>query len=229
MAFLVYRNGSALVVVAPFAYFLENYIRSVLSIKRRCAKYYLSQSKNNLSRHVYVPLCRKDRPPLTLRLMAKFFTLAAVGLCRTTFTQGLYILGLYYLSPTYVSAIQNSVPAITFVMSAALRRIEQVNITSGHGLAKIAGTVATIAGATIITLYKGMPLTTNSESEGTYKMKDINVILSPGFTRIAGCLIMFVNCLCLSAWMVLQLVEDMFLEAKAELNVTECTIIPCMY
>ncbi|RLN12517.1 hypothetical protein C2845_PM09G11970 [Panicum miliaceum] len=164
MAFLVYRNGSALAVVAPFAYFLE----------------------------------KKDRPPLTLLLMTKFFMLAAVG---TTFTQGFYILGLYYLSPTYVSAIQNSVPAITFVMAAALR-IEQVNIKSRHGVAKIAGTVATIAGATIITLYKGMTLT--RDSEGTHKLKDINATTSPGFTWIAGCLIMFLNCLCLSGWMVLQ-------------------------
>ncbi|WVZ78999.1 hypothetical protein U9M48_026631 [Paspalum notatum var. saurae] len=61
---------------------------------------------------------RKDRPPLTLSLMAEFFMLAAIGV---TFTQGLYIVGLYYLSPTYVSAIQNSVPAVTFVMAAALR------------------------------------------------------------------------------------------------------------
>ncbi|CAN6201576.1 unnamed protein product [Urochloa humidicola] len=164
MAFLVYRNGSALAVIAPCAYFLE----------------------------------KKDRPPLTLRLMAEFFMLAAVGV---TFTQGLYILGLYYLSPTYVSAIQNSVPAITFVMAAALR-IEQVNIKSRDGLAKIVGTMATIAGATIITLYKGAPLTTHSES--THKLKDNNVILSPGFNWTAGCLIMFVNCLCLSGWMVLQ-------------------------
>jgi hypothetical protein len=83
-----------------------------------------------------------------------------------------------------------------------LTRIEQVNIKSGHGVAKIAGTVATIAGATIITLYKGMTLT--RDSEGTHKLKDINVITSPGFTWIAGCLIMFLNCLCLSGWMVLQ-------------------------
>ncbi|KAF8687808.1 hypothetical protein HU200_042746 [Digitaria exilis] len=164
MVFLVYRNGSALAVVAPIAYFLE----------------------------------KKDRPPLTLRLMAEFFVLAAIGV---TFTQGLYILGLYYLAPTYVSAIQNSVPAVTFVMAAALR-IEQVNINSRHGLAKIAGTLATIAGATIITLYKGMLLT--KDSEGTHKQKDIGVVLSPGSTWIAGCLIMFVNCLCLSGWMVLQ-------------------------
>ncbi|KAJ1260333.1 hypothetical protein BS78_10G224200 [Paspalum vaginatum] len=141
---------------------------------------------------------RKERPPLTLSLMAEFFMLAAIGV---TFTQGLYILGLYYLSPTYVSAIQNSVPAVTFVMAAALR-IEQVDFKSVHGWAKIAGTVVTIAGATIITLYKGMPLTTIPE--GVHKLKDIDVITSSGFTWITGCLIMFLNCLCLSGWMVMQ-------------------------
>lgn len=165
MAFLVYRNGSALLAIAPVAYFLE----------------------------------KKDRPPLTLRLMIDFFMLAVIGV---TCTHGLYILGLYYLSPTYVSAIQNSVPAITFAMAAVLR-VEQVNIKSIPGLAKVLGTLITIAGATVITLYKGTPLTTRSE--GMHKLKDTQVILStPGFTWIAGCLIMFVNCLCLSGWMVLQ-------------------------
>ncbi|WVZ79000.1 hypothetical protein U9M48_026631 [Paspalum notatum var. saurae] len=84
-----------------------------------------------------------------------------------------------------------------------LTRIEQVDFKSGHGLAKIAGTVVTIAGATIITLYKGMPLTTISE--GVHKLNDIDVVTSSGFTWIAGCLIMFLNCLCLSGWMVMQL------------------------
>lgn len=39
---------------------------------------------------------------------------------RITANQGFYILGLYYASPTFASAMQNSVPAITFVMASAL-------------------------------------------------------------------------------------------------------------
>jgi len=42
-------------------------------------------------------------------------------LFRITANQGFYLLGLYHLSPTYASAIQNTVPAITFVMAAVLR------------------------------------------------------------------------------------------------------------
>lgn len=40
---------------------------------------------------------------------------------RITANQGFYLLGLYHLSPTYASAIQNTVPAITFAMAAVLR------------------------------------------------------------------------------------------------------------
>ncbi|KAJ8622930.1 hypothetical protein MRB53_031459 [Persea americana] len=97
---------------------------------------------------------KKERPPLTFSMLVQFFLLA---LCGITANQGFYLLGLYYASPTFASAIQNSVPAITFAMAAALR-LEQVNIMRKDGLAKVSGTIASIGGATIITLYKGVPL-----------------------------------------------------------------------
>ena len=40
---------------------------------------------------------------------------------RITANQGFYLLGLNYASPTFASAMQNSVPAITFVMASVLR------------------------------------------------------------------------------------------------------------
>ncbi|KAL8113480.1 hypothetical protein AgCh_020700 [Apium graveolens] len=42
---------------------------------------------------------------------------------RITANQGCYILELYYASPTLASAMQNSVPAITFVMASTLSGI----------------------------------------------------------------------------------------------------------
>ncbi|GJM99770.1 hypothetical protein PR202_ga16900 [Eleusine coracana subsp. coracana] len=130
--------------------------------------------------------------------MAEVFILALFGI---TFTQGFYILGLYYLSPTYVTVIQNSVHAITFVMASALR-IEQVNFRNGYGLTKVIGTVLTIAGATIITLYKGIPLALHLE--GSHKLKASEITSNQEFTWIAGCLLILANCLGLSGWMVLQ-------------------------
>ncbi|XLU96373.1 hypothetical protein S245_010725, partial [Arachis hypogaea] len=86
-----------------------------------------------------------ERPPLTFSLLFQFFLLALLGI---TANQGFYLLGLYYASPTFASAMQNSVPAITFVMASALG-LEEVNIARIDGLAKILGTIANVGGATV--------------------------------------------------------------------------------
>ncbi|CAN6244182.1 unnamed protein product [Urochloa humidicola] len=112
---------------------------------------------------------KKNRPPLTFTLLVQFF----LAFCGITCNQGFYLLGLHYLSPTYASAIQNIVPAITFVLAACLR-LEQVNISKRYGMAKVIGTVVSIGGATVITLYK------------------------------VGCLFLLGNCFAWSGWMVLQ-------------------------
>ncbi|KAL5996302.1 hypothetical protein ACLOJK_026378 [Asimina triloba] len=67
---------------------------------------------------------KKERPPLTFSLVVQFFLLS---LCGITANQGFYLLGLYYASPTFASAIQNSVTAITFAMVVALR-LEEVMV-----------------------------------------------------------------------------------------------------
>ncbi|KAL2478925.1 nodulin MtN21 /EamA-like transporter family protein [Forsythia ovata] len=81
---------------------------------------------------------KKERPPLTFSLLVQFFLLALVGI---TANQGFYILGLYYASPTFASAMQILVPAITFILASTFG-CEQVNITRKDGLAKILGTIA---------------------------------------------------------------------------------------
>ncbi|KAJ6817527.1 putative protein WALLS ARE THIN 1 [Iris pallida] len=64
---------------------------------------------------------KKDRPTMTLTFLLQFFFLA---LCGITANQGFYLLGLDYTSPTFASAIQNSVPAITFLMAAVLNYLQ---------------------------------------------------------------------------------------------------------
>ncbi|TXG51402.1 hypothetical protein EZV62_023926 [Acer yangbiense] len=153
----VYRNIIALLLLAPFAYFLE----------------------------------KKERPPLTFSLLVQFFLLALLGI---TANQGFYLLGLYYASPTFASAMQNSVPAITFIMASALR-LEQVNFRRRDGLAKVVGTVASVGGATIITLYKGPPLLHQTQVE-----QDSKKIQNWTW----GCIFLLGHCVSWAAWMVLQ-------------------------
>ncbi|OEL37096.1 WAT1-related protein [Dichanthelium oligosanthes] len=140
---------------------------------------------------------KKDRPPLTFSLLVEFFLLA---LCGITANQGFYLLGLYHLSPTYASAIQNTVPAITFAMAAVLR-LEQVDLSRRHGVAKVVGTVVSIGGATVITLYKGLPLFHhNLTIKSLVKLSSSSPILN----WTLGCVFILGHCLSWSGWMVLQ-------------------------
>ncbi|KQK02427.1 WAT1-related protein At3g18200 [Brachypodium distachyon] len=141
---------------------------------------------------------KKDRPPLTFSLLAEFFVLALIGI---TANQGFYLLGLYHLSPTYASAIQNTVPAITFVMAAVLR-LEQVDLGRRHGVAKVVGTVVSVGGATVITLYKGIPLFARHNLH-VQSMVEL-ASSSPIFNWTLGCIFILGHCLSWSGWMVLQ-------------------------
>ncbi|XP_066379218.1 protein WALLS ARE THIN 1-like [Miscanthus floridulus] len=140
---------------------------------------------------------KKDRPPLTFSLLVEFFLLA---LCGITANQGFYLLGLYHLSPTYASAIQNTVPAITFAMAAVLR-LEQVDLSRRHGVSKVVGMVVSIGGATVITLYKGLPLFHHN-----LHVKSLVTLSSssPILNWTLGCVFILGHCLSWSGWMVLQ-------------------------
>ncbi|PHU24269.1 Protein WALLS ARE THIN 1 [Capsicum chinense] len=158
----VYRNIIALLLLGPFAYFLE----------------------------------KKERPPLTFSLLVQFFFLALIGI---TANQGFYILGLYYASPTFASAMQNSVPAITFIMAAILR-LERVHFMRRDGIAKILGTIASVGGATVITLYKGPPLLRGSNSSEEDMVASQENIMDWTW----GCVYLLGHCLSWAGWMVLQ-------------------------
>ncbi|KAK2452339.1 WD repeat-containing protein wat1 [Trifolium repens] len=193
LVFPVYRNIIALLLLLPFAYFLE----------------------------------KKDRPPINLNFLCQFFFLALIGI---TANQGFYLLGLDNTSPTFASAIQNSVPAITFLM-AVLLRIEQVRLNRKDGIAKVAGTIFCVIGATVITLYKGPTiysptpsnhLTSNTTTItpmidfGTMSLGD-----AKGKNWTLGCLYLIGHCLSWSGWLVFQ--APVLKKYPARLSVTSYT------
>ncbi|TKY57665.1 WALLS ARE THIN protein 1 [Spatholobus suberectus] len=189
LVFPVYRNIIALLLLLPFAYFLE----------------------------------KKERPAMTLNFVCQFFLLALVGI---TANQGFYLIGLENTSPTFASAIQNSVPAITFLM-AAIFRIEQVRLNRKDGLAKVAGTVLCVAGATVITLYKGPTIyspATRVNSSNTKPMFDFGSLSlgdAKGKNWTLGCLYLIGHCLSWSGWLVLQ--APVLKKYPARLSVTSYT------
>ncbi|KAJ8568256.1 hypothetical protein K7X08_020978 [Anisodus acutangulus] len=169
IVFPVYRNILALLLLLPFAYFLE----------------------------------KKERPPPTWSYMFQFFMLAVIGI---TANQGFYLLGLDHTSPTFASAIQNSVPAITFLMAVVLR-IETVRMNRKDGIAKVCGTLLCVAGASVITLYKGP--TIYSPIPPLQRTSPMMLQLpalgdAKGKNWTLGCIFLIGHCLSWAAWLVLQ-------------------------
>ncbi|XP_031497758.2 WAT1-related protein At5g07050-like [Nymphaea colorata] len=95
---------------------------------------------------------RERRPRLTISTAMKLSFLALIGI---TFQQNVHYAGLRYATPTVASALNNLIPAVTFVM-AVLFRMEKVCIQNLHGQAKVFGTLVCIGGALIFTFWKGV-------------------------------------------------------------------------
>ncbi|KAK4751018.1 hypothetical protein SAY87_004500 [Trapa incisa] len=179
---------------------------------------------------------KKERPAITLNFLLQFFLLALVGI---TANQGFYLLGLDNTSPTFASAIQNSVPAITFLMAAILR-IEQVRLNRKDGIAKVIGTMFCVAGASVITLYKGPTIYSPAPTlQSTIKAYLAGTSLNPFFPSLLqsstglslgdprgknwtlGCLFLIGHCLSWSGWLVLQ--APVLKKYPARLSVTSYT------
>ncbi|XP_019056013.1 PREDICTED: WAT1-related protein At3g18200-like isoform X2 [Nelumbo nucifera] len=171
---------------------------------------------------------------------------------KVTANQGFYLLGLYYASPTFTSAMQNSVPAITFALASALRylevlirnssqvitkigsachlslslslRLEPVNFLRRDGLAKVVGTILCVGGATIITLYKGPPLFhLNDLPPGNTVVRSIFLHITEVKNWTLGCLYLIGHCLSWSAWILLQ--ASVVRKYPAKLSITTFTCL----
>lgn len=162
---------------------------------------------------------KKDRPAMTLSFLLQFFLLA---LCGITANQGFYLLGLDNTSPTFASAIQNSVPAITFLMAAALR-LERVRLDRRDGIGKVVGTLSCVAGAMIITLYKGPAIFSPAGNATTFAnvVTAAAEVTSAGKSWSLGCIYLMGHCLSWSGWLVLQ--APVLKKYPARLSVTSYT------
>lgn len=160
---------------------------------------------------------KKDRPPLTFSFLMQFFLHGLVGI---TLNQGLYLLGLENTSPTFSTTMDNAIPAITFLM-ATIFRLEQVHLKRRDGMAKVLGTLASVGGASLITLYKGptiyKPTTTLQKSHILASLGDHSKEKNWTF----GCICLIFRCLCWSSWFILQ--APLLKKYPARLSVTSFT------
>ncbi|XP_077240294.1 WAT1-related protein At4g08300-like isoform X1 [Tasmannia lanceolata] len=131
--------------------------------------YFITEASFNhgLNPHVYVTyrhlvggvvvlpfayfLERKVRPKLTLALFLEIFVLSLLGV---SLTLNMYFASLRYTSPTFLSSMVNTIASVTFVIAVILR-LEGLDLRSRRGMAKVLGTLVSLAGVMTMTLYKG--------------------------------------------------------------------------
>ncbi|XP_060968046.1 WAT1-related protein At4g15540-like isoform X2 [Cannabis sativa] len=159
---------------------------------------------NALATIIFLPIfiChshRKKTPtPLTFSLLSKFFLLSFVGI---TLVQNCAFAGISYSSPTLESALSSLAPAFTFIL-AVFFKMEKLDLKNRKGMMKVMGTVLSIAGALIITIYKGpaiLPPLLHS-GQNTYSTNSVSMILGATNNWIFGGLIIVVGSLCFSIW-----------------------------
>ncbi|KAJ0247469.1 WAT1-related protein [Hirschfeldia incana] len=143
----------------------------------------------------------RGKPKISSLDLKSFSLIFLVSLVGITINQNLYLEGLYLASSAMGSAVGNIIPAITFLVSF-LAGYEKVNLLDKRGLAKIAGTILCVAGATSMTLLRG-PKILNSESTLPV-IKSVLGDLNDQNMWLFGCLFLFSSTLCWSFWLTLQ-------------------------
>ncbi|GAB2234567.1 hypothetical protein Drorol1_Dr00003823 [Drosera rotundifolia] len=94
---------------------------------------------------------KKTRPKMTSAMFVEMFLFSLLGVGLTV---NMYFASLKYTSAAFVSATVNTIPSLTFILAIIVRQ-EVLNIRDTHGLAKVLGTVISLAGVMTLTLYRG--------------------------------------------------------------------------
>ncbi|KAF5203597.1 Wat1-related protein [Thalictrum thalictroides] len=141
--------------------------------------------------------CRRNYPPLTFSILRKFFLIGLIGNC---FGEILGYLGIRYSSPTLGSAMGNLIPAFTFLL-AIVFRMEILDLKRSSSQAKALGTIVSISGAFIVTLYKGLPIIIiPSDSD----VVPDQLLLSSQSNWIIGGLLLAVTSFLVALWNIVQ-------------------------
>ncbi|KAL7604642.1 WAT1-related protein At1g21890 [Lactuca sativa] len=197
------------------------YIITMIGMKRGLSHWILVVYRHATATLVIAPFAfafeRKIRPKMTRSVFLKVLLL---GLLEPVIDQNLYFLGMSITSATYGSAIVNVLPALTFVL-ALIFRLEKVNLKRMHSQAKIVGTVITLTGATVMTLYKGpiVDILWYSHHGATTTHKAAAAAASSSGQHYLAGTIMILICTC--SWAGYFIVQSITLkEYPAELSLT---------
>ncbi|CAN0857384.1 WAT1-related protein At3g28050 [Linum grandiflorum] len=148
-------------------------------------------------------------PPLNFRILCKIGLLGIIG----SSSQIMGYTGINYSSPTLASAISNLTPAFTFIL-ALLFRMEKVVVRRTSSQAKVMGTIVSIAGAFVVTLYKG-PAKTVATSQSAQDNQSLQISTSQNW--VLGGIFLTCEYILVPLWYIVQ--TQIMKEYPAELTV----------
>ncbi|XP_027364488.1 WAT1-related protein At1g09380-like [Abrus precatorius] len=145
---------------------------------------------------------RNTVPRMTTRIG---FQILLSSLTGVTGNQILYFVGLKYSTPTIACALNNLLPAFTFVL-AVLFRQEHLRIKTKTGLAKVLGTVLSVGGAVLLSFYHGKVLGLGDSSiHWRYADKMERATSSAGATNLLlGPVAVIASALVWAVWFIIQ-------------------------
>ncbi|XP_041012751.1 WAT1-related protein At3g28050-like [Juglans microcarpa x Juglans regia] len=139
---------------------------------------------------------KRSLPPLKFSIVFRIFVLGSLSCSVQTF---MYT-GIGYSSPTLASAVIDLMPAFTFIL-AIISRMEKLDLRFQSSLAKCIGTIVSIAGALVVTLYKGLPITSASSPDSRQPNE---VLLSPKSNWVIGGCLLATGSFCLAVLFIFQ-------------------------
>ncbi|XP_057773703.1 WAT1-related protein At1g43650-like isoform X2 [Salvia miltiorrhiza] len=143
---------------------------------------------------------KKGRDSLTYSLLWKIFLVSLFGI---TLSLNLYIYAINYVSATFASASNNSIPAFTFAIAVGLR-IERFSIRDLSGIVKLVGAVVSFSGAMVFAFVKGPQFSILNLCEATRSMRNPSTDFSSEEKWIQGCLLMLLANIIWASWLVMQ-------------------------
>ncbi|KAL8155928.1 hypothetical protein AgCh_001106 [Apium graveolens] len=145
---------------------------------------------------------RNTRPKLTWTVIWQSLLAAFIG---GSLLQNLFVLSLALTSATFATATSNLLTAITFILAICLR-LEKLNWDKASGKAKVMGTLLSLAGGMVLTLYKGPNITRcnfhlNLVNQGDHHS---GLVVGTHSNMILGVCAALGTVLCNALWMNLQ-------------------------
>ncbi|XP_065632191.1 WAT1-related protein At5g07050, partial [Quercus suber] len=141
---------------------------------------------------------RDNHNKFSIPILRNIFFLGLLGAVLAT---TLYYAGLEYTSSTFTAAAGNLLPSITFLL-AILCRMEKLDISQRGAQAKIVGTVVAFAGATLMTLYKGIVVVSVLHTQHSHQTFTSKASLDKNWLK--GSFMLVISILSYSAFYILQ-------------------------